>query len=88
MLSRPVCDRVLALLAGLGLTLWDPALRQCDPGERPLVLDGLREFREHLGGELTITLLTDIGRGLEVHEMHDGAILRAVERLAHRDLGR
>ena len=32
-------------------------------------LRGLREFREHLGGELTITLLRDIGRGEEVHQM-------------------
>ena len=33
--------------------------------------DGLREFREHLGGELTITLLRDIGRGEEVHVMDE-----------------
>ena len=32
-----------------------------------LILRGIEEFREHLGGELTITLLRDIGRGEEVH---------------------
>ena len=32
---------------------------------------GLREFREHLGGELTVTLLADIGRGIEVHEIDE-----------------
>ena len=35
---------------------------------RPAVLDGLAEFREHLGGELTITLLAGVGRGVEVHD--------------------
>jgi 3-dehydroquinate synthase len=29
----------------------------------------LADFQKHLGGELTITLLSDIGRGVEVHEM-------------------
>ena len=40
-----------------------------------LLLDGLEEFREHLGGELTVTLLRDIGRGEEVHEI-DPALMR------------
>jgi 3-dehydroquinate synthase len=52
------------------------------------VLDGLAEFREHLGGELTVTLLTDIGRGVEVHAMRDDAILHAIDWLARRDGGR
>lgn len=81
-------DRILALLARLGLPLWDVALRLCGPDERPRLLDGLAEFREHLGGELTVTLLDAIGHGIEVHEMHPDAILRALDFLAHRDAGR
>lgn len=34
------------------------------------LLDGLREFQEHLGGRLTIMLLWDIGQGLEVHDLN------------------
>ena len=41
-----------------------------------VVLDGLEEFREHLGGELTITLLRAIGQGFEAHEI-DGSIMNA-----------
>jgi 3-dehydroquinate synthase len=37
-------------------------------------LEGLREFREHLGGALSVTLLTDIGSGVEVHDMDPGLI--------------
>jgi 3-dehydroquinate synthase len=45
------------------------------------VLDGLTEFREHLGGELTVTLLADVGRGVEVHEMQEPLVLAAIDRL-------
>jgi 3-dehydroquinate synthase len=46
-------------------------------GTYPL-LEGLREFREHLGGELTITLLSEIGRGIEVHEMDEARVLESI----------
>jgi 3-dehydroquinate synthase len=38
----------------------------------------LEEFREHLGGELTITLLEDIGRGIEVHSMNQPLIVESI----------
>ncbi len=47
-------DAVLASLQGLGLPMWDPALAERDAEGSPRVLSGLDEFREHLGGELTI----------------------------------
>ena len=43
--------------------------------ESSAVLKGLHEFREHLGGRLTIMLLTAIGKGEEVHEL-DIALLK------------
>ena len=39
---------------------------------------GLQEFREHLGGELTIMLLEKIGKGIEVHEIDKKAMLKAI----------
>jgi 3-dehydroquinate synthase len=88
LLAAAARDRIVALLVRLGLPVWDLALRLCGPDERPLVLDGLAEFREHLGGDLTVTLLNDIGRGVEVHEMRDDAILHAIDWLARWDAGR
>ena len=41
---------------------------------------GLEEFREHLGGELTIMLLEKIGQGIEVHEI-DPEILKKASHL-------
>jgi 3-dehydroquinate synthase len=51
------------------------------PGGRRLVLDGLAEFAEHLGGELTVTMLEAIGKGVEVHEVREEVVLHVVDRL-------
>jgi 3-dehydroquinate synthase len=88
MLAPEARDRIVALLTRLGLPTYDVALRLCGPDERPRMLEGLAEFREHLGGELTVTLLSDLGRGVEVHEMHDAVILQAIDFVAQRDAAR
>ena len=80
-------DRVHALLKRLGFHLWHPALESRDVDGRWLLLRGLQEFREHLGGELTITLLRDLGVGVEVHQMDADGILRALVWLRHQELG-
>jgi 3-dehydroquinate synthase len=50
------------------------------------LLVGLDEFREHLGGELTITLLRGIGHGFEVHEVSPALVARGIEELRERAL--
>lgn len=72
-IGRDVMEQVLQVIETLGLPLTHPLLEVTDAGS-PL-LKGLEEFREHLGGKLTITLLNGIGQGEEVHEM-DGALIR------------
>ena len=42
---------------------------------------GLQEFREHLGGRLTVMLLRELGVGEEVHEIAPGLVLAAVDLL-------
>jgi 3-dehydroquinate synthase len=77
-------DRVCFLLDHLGFKLWHPALRKTDASGNMAVLRGLREFREHLGGELTITMLSEIGTGVDVHEIDEAKLLEAVEWLDKR----
>lgn len=76
--------RVRALLERLGFQLWHPACeaRGTDGGLR--LLAGLEEFREHLGGKLTITLLSNIGTGIEVHSMDANLIVEALAWLRPR----
>jgi 3-dehydroquinate synthase len=50
----------------------------------PAVLAGLEEFREHLGGRLTIMLLERIGSGFEVHDMDEAVLLEASDLLRRR----
>ena len=70
--------RVCNLLSGLGLQVFHPALKDADSFGEYRLLRGLREFREHLGGELTITLLADLGQGVEVHAMNERLVLQAI----------
>lgn len=78
-------ERICFLLEHLGFRLWHPVLEHANPAGRLEVLQGLVDFREHLGGELTITLLDAVGVGVEVHEMDDALILRAIDWLKARE---
>jgi 3-dehydroquinate synthase len=73
-------EATLTLLKNLGLPLWDEALANPD------LLNGLTEFREHLGGELTVTLLQDIGNGFEVHAIHEALVRQSIAQLHSRSL--
>jgi 3-dehydroquinate synthase len=87
-LSPGVADRVAALLELLGFRLWHPVLDARGANGRHALLAGLGEFREHLGGELTITLLAEIGRGIEVHEVDEASVLAAIAWLKERQTAR
>lgn len=71
--------RVCALLRRLGFALWHDACDLRAEGGKRLLLKGLEEFREHLGGELTITLLRELGVGVEVHSMDERLIAEALD---------
>ena len=77
-------ERVAALLQALGFALADPALGAREPGGALALLAGLEHFRTHLGGELTVTLLEGVGRGVEVHEMDPARVADAVRWLEAR----
>ncbi|MEM7602605.1 MAG: 3-dehydroquinate synthase [Verrucomicrobiota bacterium] len=83
LLKKEVAEEILELITTVGFQLWSNYLDTEERG-RPVVLAGLEEFREHLGGELTITLIPGIGQKLEVHEMDEAAILRAMNALRSR----
>lgn len=78
MLAEGDLARIFAVLRGLGFSLYVPELEQ--HWERPEahedLLSGLKEFQEHLGGQLTVTLLKGIGRPVDVHAL-DGDRIRA-----------
>jgi 3-dehydroquinate synthase len=77
-------ERVTRLLDRLGFQLWDEGLDAMDGTGRRCIIGGLEDFREHLGGELTVTLLAAVGRGVEVHQMDEKLIDQAIQWLRSR----
>ena len=84
LLDAASATRIINLLEKLGFRLFTDALLNLDEAGRLTILSGLEEFREHLGGELTITLLHEIGRGGAVHEMNQTKIVEAIHELRAR----
>ncbi len=83
-LDTASAERVLKLLEQLGFELYANELMHADAEHSLLVLNGLEEFREHLGGQLAITLLKAIGEGFEVHELRLPQVIEAIYELQAR----
>jgi len=75
LLSSEALHRIIGLFKILGFQVHIPELSEDN------ILKGLEDFREHLGGKLTIMLLNDIGQGVEVYEMDTNLIYNAAEKL-------
>ena len=75
-LPRQDAEMAVQCLHDLGIQLWHPCL---EPVDR--LMQGLEEFRQHLGGRLTITMLRGIGGPINVHEIDALAMKTAIETL-------
>ncbi len=71
-------ERALRCLLDLRLPITHPTLTE-DPKN---VFDGLEEFRQHLGGRLTVTMLEGVGEPVDVHEVDQSAMYRAFQQVA------
>jgi len=85
LLGESVLETLCGLLERLGFRLWHPALELADGTGTPAVLGGLEEFREHMGGALTVILLADVGKTAEVHELDGARVRQALAWLRQRD---
>jgi 3-dehydroquinate synthase len=75
----PESDALATLdcLVRLGLPITHPLLCAADA-----VFDGLEQFRQHLGGRLTLTMLPQVGTKLDVHAIDRVAMTQAARRVA------
>ena len=78
LISQEEVNRIINLLKNLGFTLYHEKLGEND---KLNLWDGLNEFREHLGGQLTITILEKLGKGREIHEVDFELMKQAVDEL-------
>lgn len=71
-------DDILNVLRTIG---FDLEVSVCSQAEMDELLLGIEEFREHLGGQLTITLLSGIGNKKNVHDIDKPVMERAIRML-------
>ncbi|HET6569796.1 MAG TPA: 3-dehydroquinate synthase [Rhodothermales bacterium] len=85
-LSDTEMERVLSVLEGVGFRLFVPEMLEHlgEPDHPRSLFRGLQEFREHLGGELTVMLLDGIGKGVEVNDVDLGRYTEAIMFLRDR----
>ena len=69
-------ERVLTCLRNLRLPLSHPALSRTRE-----LFAGLEEFRQHLGGRLTVTMLEAVGQPIDVHEIDHELMKVAIDRV-------
>jgi 3-dehydroquinate synthase len=77
-------ERIVAGMSACGLPIWDNCLTERNTDGELILLEGLEQFREHLGGRLTITLPDGIGAKHEVHHMDITLIEKALDHLRAR----
>lgn len=75
MVQEELADDIISVLKEIGFDLQIPLNSEKDIQE---LLKGIEEFREHLGGELTITLIDGIGKKKDVHEIDLTAMRKAI----------
>lgn len=82
LLSRSDRDRALACLRAFGFDLSHPVMGGEGGGAvGEALMAGIDEFREHLGGRLTLTMLKGLGEGVDVYEIDRTLMLGSIRRV-------
>ncbi len=68
---------IIKVLTNLGLPIYFKEL-SIKIHNKYVIFNGLEEFREHLGGKLTITLITKIGKKIETHHVNKNIYIKAI----------
>lgn len=82
LLPKADAERLLRLLLKLGFCLSPPELSLRDPQGGLQVLQGLENFRQHLGGQLSIPMLHQIGTSVSVHHIELSLMEQALLQLS------
>jgi 3-dehydroquinate synthase len=80
-LAEADAEALVGCLQTCGFRLWDETLDLAGPDGRRAVLGGLEQFREHLGGRLTLAMPDGLGRSRDVDGLDEALLERALARL-------
>ena len=81
LISQKVFTALIRGLQNVGLPVWHTLLTKRDRTGKLAILAGLDRFQEHLGGPLTITLPSPVGRRTEIHEMDPAILAEGIDHL-------
>ncbi|MEO9660987.1 MAG: 3-dehydroquinate synthase [Maribacter dokdonensis] len=81
LISEEDLQYILDVMIAIGFDLSLP-VQSNDKIEQ--LLNGIEEFREHLGGQLTITLISDLGVKYDVHTIDMELMSKAITKLNHQ----
>jgi len=81
LISEEDLQHILDVMIAIGFDLSLP-VQNDDKIEQ--LLNGIEEFREHLGGQLTITLISDLGVKHDVHTIDMELMSKAITKLNHQ----
>ena len=73
LISELELHKIISLIRDAGFSLYHPALHKMD------IQTSLNEFREHMGGELTIPLINGVGSLTEVHQMDAALVAKGIQ---------
>lgn len=85
-LPTSAVDELYRALATCGFKLWHDLLGACDDAGRLKVFHGLDRFREHLGGQLSITLPDGIGNMNQASEISEALMSSVISELHDRQV--
>ena len=77
-ISREDFTSIINAIQSCGLPTSSELLKRLDSNGEPDVLNGIEQFREHLGGELCVTLPNPIGSKIEVHQINRELLKEAI----------
>ncbi len=77
LIDEMLLKKIITTLSDFGFTLYHPALEQLN------IEKALQDFREHLGGELCITLLTGEGTSAQFNQIDAKVMLTCAKKMAN-----
>ncbi len=79
LLDISTLELIIESFSQLGFKLWTSLLEKKGKDDNYIILEGIEEFREHLGGVLHITLPNGIGKRCEISNIDNNIIIEGVK---------
>lgn len=81
LINQDEYDLVFHGLKDCGFRLWHPFLEKRENGKFLNIYNGLEEFRQHLGGKLTLIMPEHLGSSCQIHSISHDEVEQAVQEM-------